>query len=159
MGFFSFLQVATKAILSYIQGIKMKTEETGRKFFLVDAKGKILGRMSTKIASILRGKHKPTFSPFRDMGDSVIVINAKEVKVTGKKAEQKTYFHHSGYPGGEKNIPFLKMLKDKPEEIIKRAVKGMLPHNKLGRQLIKRLKIYPDAAHPHLAQKVENLSF
>lgn len=136
----------------------MKAEEIERKFFLVDAKGKILGRMSTKIASILRGKHKPSFSPFKDMGDSVIVINAKEVKVTGKKAEQKTYFRHSGYPGSAKNIPFLKMLKERPEEIIKHAVKGMLPHNKLGRQLIRRLKIYPDASHPHQAQKVENLS-
>ena len=128
-----------------------------RKFFLVDAKGKVLGRIATQIARVLTGKHKPSFSPGREAGDSVVVINASEVRLTGKKAQQKFYFRHSGYPGGAKNIPYLKMLEEHPEEIIRHAVRGMLPHNHLEDKRISQLKIYPYSEHPHKAQKLEPL--
>ncbi len=126
-----------------------------RKFFLVDANGKILGRLATQIARILMGKHKSSFSHDKDTGDYVIVINAEDVRVTGKKAQQKFYFRHSGYPGGAKNVPYLKMLEDHPEEIIRHAVRGMLPHNHLEDKIISRLKVYPTSSHPHKAQKLE----
>jgi large subunit ribosomal protein L13 len=128
-----------------------------RKFFLADAKGMVLGRFATKIAQILTGKHKPSYSPDTDVGDCVVVINAVDVRLTGKKAEQKFYFYHSGYPGGARHTTFQKMLKDHPEEIIKHAVKGMLPHNHLESKRIARLKIYPHAEHPHKAQALEPL--
>jgi len=128
-----------------------------RKFFLVDAKGMVLGRLATQIVKVLRGKHKPSFSPDKDNGDCVVVINAKEIKVTGKKAQQKFYFRHSGYPGGAKKIPYLKMLQERPEEIIRHAVKGMLPHNHLGDKIMSHLKVYPLSSHPHNAQKLESL--
>lgn len=128
-----------------------------RKFFLVDAKGKVLGRLATQIVKILRGKHKPSFSPEKDNGDCVIVINAKDIKVTGKKAEQKFYFQHSGYPDGANYIPYSRMLKEHPEEIIRIAVKGMLPHNRLEDKIMFRLKVYPSSEHPHKAQKMEVL--
>lgn len=128
-----------------------------RKFFLVDAKGKVLGRLATQIVKVLRGKHKPSFSPDKDIGDYVIVVNAKEILITGKKTQQKFYFRHSGYPGAGVKVPYLKMLEKHPEEIIKHAVKGMLPHNRLEDKIIRRLKIYPDSWHPHKAQKLESL--
>lgn len=128
-----------------------------KKFFLVDAKGKVLGRLATQIAKILMGKHKPSFSPDKDIGDYVVVINAREIRVTGKKAQQKFYFRHSGYPGGAKQIPYLKMLEERPDEIIRHAVKGMLPHNHLEAKRISHLKIYPFSEHPHKAQKLESL--
>lgn len=130
-------------------------EKESRKFFLVDAKGKVLGRLATQIARVLIGKHKPSFSPDKDVGDCVVVTNASEVRLTGKKAQQKFYFRHSGYPGGAKHIPFLKMLEEHPEEIIRQAVRGMLPHNHLESKRIAHLKIYPHAEHPHKAQKFE----
>jgi len=128
-----------------------------RKFFLADAKGKILGRFATKIASILRGKHKPSFSPDKDTGDFVVVINAKDIRLTGKKANQKFYFRHSGYPGGDKKIPYLKMLQLDPCQIIKHAVKGMLPKNKLRSRMMNRLKVFPGPEH-NLAKKIELLN-
>lgn len=128
-----------------------------RKFFLVDAKEKILGRLSTQIAKILMGKHKAGFSRDKNNGDCVIVINARDIKITGKKVQQKIYFRHSGYPGGAKKIPYLKMLQDRPEEIIRHAVKGMLPHNRLGDKMISHLKVYPASSHPHKAQRLEPL--
>lgn len=132
-----------------------KKEEIVKKWYLVDAKGKILGRMATKIAQILSGKHKPIYTPHLDTGDFVVVINAKEVRVTGKKYTQKIYYHHSGYPGGLKKRTFEELMEKKPEEIIIRAVKGMLPKNKLGRKMLKKLKVYPDANHPHQSQNPE----
>ena len=131
----------------------VKDKDIEKKWLLVDAKGKILGRLATKIATLLTGKHKPTYAPHQDCGDFVVVINAKEVKVSGKKEEQKIYRHYSGYPGGLKEYNFKRLLEKKPEEIIRRAVKRMLPHNNLGRKLLKHLKIYSGNTHKHEAQK------
>jgi len=121
-------------------------------WFIVDAEGMVLGRLATEIARIIRGKHKPTFTPHMDTGDFVIVINASKVKVTGRKAEQKTYFSHSGYMGHDKQTPFATMLAKHPERIIEEAVKGMLPKNSLGRKTFKKLKVYAGPAHEHQAQ-------
>ncbi|HDN85005.1 50S ribosomal protein L13 [Candidatus Aerophobetes bacterium] len=129
-----------------------KKDEIVRKWYLIDADGKILGRMATRIARILSGKDKPIYTPHLDTGDFVVVINARKVRVTGEKYTQKIYYHHSGYPGGLKKRTFEELMKKKPEEIILRAVKGMLPKNRLGRKMLKKLKVYPDADHPHQAQ-------
>ncbi|RKY39908.1 MAG: 50S ribosomal protein L13 [Candidatus Omnitrophota bacterium] len=132
----------------------MKKETVSqRRFYLIDAQGKVLGRLATRIADILRGKHKPDFAPHQDKGDYVIVINAEKVRVTGKKRESKVYRHYSGYPGGLKEETFAQLLARKPERIIMLAVKGMLPKNKLARRMIRRLKVYRGNTHPHLAQK------
>ncbi len=128
-----------------------------RKWFVVDAEGKTLGRLAAEVAKILRGKHKPTYTPHVDTGDHVIVINADKVALTGKKLTQKTYFRHSGYPGGTTFITAGKMLADKPERVIELAVKGMLPKNSLGRQMFRKLKVYRGPAHPHAAQQPEVL--
>ena len=138
---------------SYVQ----KPHEVERKWYLVDATDKTLGRLSSKIASMLRGKHKPIFTPHVDCGDYVVVINAEKVKVTGKKLEDKEYKRHSGYPGGLKTVTLEKMLEDKPEEVMIHAVKGMLPKGKLGRQMLKKLRVYKGAEHDHSAQKPEKL--
>lgn len=130
-----------------------KPGEVQRKWWIIDAKGKPLGRVASLAATILRGKHKPTFTPSVDMGDSVIIINAKEVVLTGKKLDQKIFFTHSGYPGGDRYIPYRIMMKKHPERVVEVAVKGMLPKNKLGRQIGKRLFVYEGANHPHQAQK------
>ena len=134
-----------------------KPEEVVRKWYLIDAKGKVLGRLATRIAMILRGKTKAIYTPHVDTGDQVIVINASEVAVTGRKLEQKLYRRYSGYPGGLKEENLETMLKRKPEEVIMRAVKGMLPHNKLGREMLKKLKVYKGPEHSHQAQKPEVL--
>ena len=134
-----------------------KPAEVERNWFCVDASGKTLGRLSTEIAAVLRGKHKPSFTPHVDTGDYVIVINAKEIHVTGKKLDQKIYRRHSGYPGGLKETTLRTMLVKKPEEVIRLAVKGMLPKNTLGRQMIKKLKVYSGPEHNHQAQKPEPL--
>ena len=138
---------------SYVQ----KPHEVERKWYLVDATDKTLGRLSSKIASMLRGKHKPIFTPHVDCGDYVVVINAEKVKVTGKKVEDKEYKRHSGYPGGLKTVTLEKMLEDKPEDVMIHAVKGMLPKGKLGRQMLKKLRVYKGAEHDHSAQKPEKL--
>lgn len=130
-----------------------------RKWYVVDAKGKTLGRLASQVASILKGKHKPIYSPHIDTGDFVIVINASQVHLTGKKREQKLYRHHSGYPGGLKEIPFERMIKEKPREVVYRAVWGMIPHNRLGRKMISKLKVYGGSEHRHEAQKPEKLEF
>ncbi len=127
-------------------------EPDSRPWYLVDAKGKTLGRMATKIADILRGKDKPTFTPNTDLGGFVVVINAKDVKLTGNKLEQKQYYRHSGYIGSIKSVSAKDMLEKSPERVIEHAVKGMLPKNKLSSQLIKKLKVYADSEHPHTAQ-------
>jgi large subunit ribosomal protein L13 len=130
-----------------------------RKWYLVDASEYVLGRLATNIATILRGKNKPNFAPHQDVGDFVVVINADRVQLTGNKKDQKTYFRHSGYPGGEKEIPFKRMLAKKPEFIVEQAVRLMLPKNVLGRKMIKKLKVYAGDKHPHDAQQPEPIKF
>ena len=123
----------------------------------MDAEGKTLGRIATEIAKLLRGKHKPLFTPHMDTGDHVIVVNADKVRLTGRKAEQKTYFRHSGYMGNERHIPFRRMIQTHPERVVELAVRGMLPKNALGRSLRKKLKVYAGAKHPHHSQRPEPL--
>jgi large subunit ribosomal protein L13 len=130
-----------------------KKEELSYQWYLVNAEGKVLGRLATELAKILRGKNKPTYTPHLDTGDFVIIINAEKVMLTGKKMKDKIYAHHSGYPGGFKEINAEKLLAKKPTEMIRIAVKGMLPKNSLGRQMIRKLKIYAGPNHPHEAQK------
>ncbi len=138
---------------SYIQ----KPAEVQRKWYVVDAEGKTLGRLATEVATVLRGKHKPTFTPHVDCGDNVIVVNAEKVEVTGKKRKEKLYVSYSGFPGGKKEVPFEELQAKKPEEIIRHAVKGMLPSGKLGRQMFKKLHVYAGPEHKHSAQKPETL--
>ena len=136
----------------------ISTENAQRNWVVVDAKDQVLGRLASKVASIIRGKTKPTFSPNADTGDFVVVINANQVKVTGKRELLKTYSHHSGYPGGLKTKSYEELMATKPELIIQSAVKGMLPKNRLGNQLINKLKVYSGSEHPHKAQKPEAIS-
>jgi large subunit ribosomal protein L13 len=124
-----------------------------RRWFVVDAQGKVLGRLATRIAMVLRGKNKPEFTPHLDTGDFVVVVNADQLTLTGKKLDQKMYYRHSGYTGGLKETSARHLLKKKPEEILRHAVRGMLPKNSLGRHLLKKLKIYIGAEHPHQAQQ------
>ncbi len=132
-------------------------KDIARQWFVVDADGKVLGRIATEIASRLRGKHKPTFCNFQDNGDFVVVINADKIHLTGNKWDDKKYHHHTGYVGGIKTQSAKELLEKKPEELILKAVKGMLPKNKLGRAQFKKLKVYAGADHPHSAQQPENL--
>ncbi len=136
----------------------IKTEEADKKWYIVDAKDQVLGRLASEIAKVIRGKNKPIFTPNADTGDFVIVINAKQVKVTGKRELLKTYSHHSGYPGGLKTISFEDLIAKKPEFVIENAVKGMLPKTRLGDKLLKKLKVYASEEHPHAAQKPELLN-
>ena len=129
------------------------------RWHLVDAEGQILGRLASRIATILRGKHHPSFTPHFDCGFRVAVVNAEKVRLTGKKEEQKTYFRHSGYPGGETLTSYKEQMEKKPEEIIRSAVRGMLPKNRLGSKLIRGLKVYAGPDHPHQAQNPEVLEF
>ena len=129
-----------------------------KNWHLVDAKDKVLGRLAMKIATILSGKNKAQYSPNADLGDFVVVVNAEKVKVTGNKFSQKNYYHHTGYPGGLKTKSFEKMQEDSPEKIIEKAVKGMLPKNKLANQIIKKLKVYSGSVHPHIGQQPKELS-
>ncbi len=135
----------------------LKTKDIEKKWYVVDAEGKTLGRLTSRIAAILRGKHKPTYTPHLDMGDNVIVINAEKIRVTGRKLEQKKYYRHTGYPGGLKVTSLSDMIRTKPEKVISMAVKGMLPHNRLGRVINKHLKVYRGPNHPHQAQQPEVL--
>ncbi len=129
-----------------------KPDDIQRDWYVVDATGLTLGRLATKIASVLRGKNKPQYTPYEDVGDFVIVINAEKVAVTGRKLDQKEYYHHSGYPGGIKSITLRKQLQKHPERVIEHAVKGMLPRGPLGRRQFKKLKVYAGSEHPHQAQ-------
>ena len=129
-----------------------KKSDIQENWILLDAKGKTLGRFATQIAKILSGKNKPEYTPNADMGDFVVVVNAKDIHVTGKKEEQKRYYRHSGYPGGIKSKLLGEMLDDSASEVIKSAVKGMLPKSKLGRKMFTKLKVYEDSEHPHVAQ-------
>jgi len=135
-----------------------KMGEIEKRWYVVDASDMVLGRLATRIARVLRGKHKPSFTPHLDVGDHVIVINAAKVRLTGKKSSSKIYSHHSGYPGGLKQESFADLLQRKPERIIEIAVKGMLPHNRLGRRLFRKLKVYAGDQHPHAAQRPEPLT-
>jgi large subunit ribosomal protein L13 len=130
-----------------------KKEELDHQWYLVNAEGKVLGRLAVELAKILRGKNKPTFTPHVDTGDFVVVVNAEKVVLTGKKMKDKKYYHHTGYPGGIKEIRAEKLLDEKPTEMLRIAVRGMLPKNSLGRQMIRKLKIYKGPNHPHEAQK------
>ncbi len=129
-----------------------KKEEVERRWYLIDAEGKVLGRLATEVAKILRGKNKPIFTPHVDTGDFVVVVNAEKVTLTGDKKKNKTYYHHTGYPGGIREITAEKLLVKKPTELIWRAVKGMLPKNSLGRKMLRKLKVYAGPRHPHEAQ-------
>lgn len=132
-----------------------KESEVIKKWYLVDASGQTLGRIASRVAHVLRGKHKPIFTPNIDCGDFVVVVNAEKVKVTGNRTELKTYFHYTGYPGGATIESFKEMMKTKPEKVIEHAVKGMIPHNRLGARIIRKLKVYRGASHPHSAQQPE----
>lgn len=134
-----------------------KLKDIEHKWYIVDANGKILGRLASKVAQILRGKHKPMYSPHLDVGDHVVIINADKIRVTGKKAHQKLYYRHTGYPGGLKSKSFNALIKEKPVWIIEHAIKGMLPHNRLGRKMFKKLNVYAGDQHPHNAQRPEIL--
>ena len=136
-----------------------KTAEIEHEWYVVDAENQTLGRLAAKIAPILRGKHKPTYTPHLDCGDFVIVINADKVRVTGRKLDQKYYYRYSGYPGGLKSISLRDQLAKHPERVVEAAVKGMLPKNSLGRQMFKKLKVYAGESHPHQAQKPKPLEF
>lgn len=137
--------------------IYAKKEEVTRDWYVLDAAGKILGRMATRVATVLRGKHKPIFTPSVDCGDYVVIINADKVRVSGRKGEQKIYFSHSGYPGGARHFTFNKMMEKSPAKVVRQAVAGMLPKNRLGRKMIKKLKVYAGAEHPHASQKLKKL--
>jgi len=128
-----------------------------KKWYLIDAKGKILGRLATQVATILSGKNKPEYTPFMDLGDYVVIINAEKIKVTGDKLKGKIYRYHSFYPGGLKSTTLEVLLEKKPEFVVKKAIQGMIPHTKLGRTMIKKLKVYRGENHPHQAQKLEKI--
>ena len=129
-----------------------KASEITREWHLIDATDQVLGKLATEVAQLLMGKHKPIFSRHLDTGDNVVVINAGKVKVTGNKMHQKTYYRHSGYPGGLKSVTLEKLMETYPERVIEHAVRGMIPHNKLGNQIIKKLRVYAGPEHPHQSQ-------
>jgi len=140
-----------------VRTFSAKPHEIEREWFVVDATGMTLGRLASRIATILRGKHKPIYTPHVDCGDFVIVVNADKIHVTGRKLDQKMYYRHSGYPGGLKQISLRDQLDKHPDRVIRLAVRGMLPKNRLGRQMIKKLKVYAEPDHPHQAQQPKPL--
>ena len=137
--------------------LSIKKSDIEKDWWVADAEGQILGRFASKIAQVLRGKHKVNFTPHMDMGDCVVVINADKIQVTGKKETDKTYFRHTGYPGGGKETSLAEFRRNKPERIVENAVKGMLPHNRLGRSILSHLKVYAGVDHPHAAQQPQLL--
>ncbi len=138
--------------------VSVRHEDVPRKWYIVDAENKVLGRLATEVATILRGKHKPIYTPHVDTGDYVIIINADKVALTGNKWSQKLYRWHTGYPGGFREVPAEKMLERRPERIVELAIRGMLPKTKLGRAMFKKLKVYAATTHPHGAQQPEPLA-
>jgi len=140
-------------IIMNMKTFSAKPSDIKQAWYLVDAKGKTLGRLATEIARRLRGKHKPEYTPHMDTGDYIVVVNAEAITVTGKKTKEKVYYHHSGYPGGLKSITFEKQIEKRPTKIIELAVKGMLPKNILGREMFRKLKVYAGEVHPHTAQQ------
>jgi|TARA_B100000959_G_C14863975_1_gene575446 large subunit ribosomal protein L13 len=137
--------------------LSIKKSDIEKDWWVADAEGQILGRFASKIAQVLRGKHKVNFTPHMDMGDFVVVINADKIQVTGKKETDKIYFRHTGYPGGGKETSLAEFRRKKPERILENAVKGMLPHNRLGRSILSHLKVYAGSDHPHAAQQPQSL--
>jgi len=146
-----------KEVNFFMKTFVAKPKEVTRKWFVVDAAGKPLGRLASEVAKILRGKHKPEYTPFVDTGDYVIILNAEKVILTGKKLEQKMYRHHSNWIGGMKEVKYRIFMQEKPEKAVEIAVKGMLPHNSLGRAMFRKLKVYKGNKHEHQAQNPENL--
>lgn len=153
---FSYLTISADRI-SFMKTFVAKEHEVIKKWYLVDAKDKVLGRLATRVAMCLRGKNKPIFTPHADTGDFVVIINAEKIALTGKKWDNKIYYRHSGYVGGLKEISAKKLLEKKPNDILRFAVRGMLPKNSLGRRQLKKLKIYSGPDHPHQAQQLEKL--
>jgi len=137
--------------------LSIKESEINKHWWVADAEGQVLGRFASRIAQILRGKHKVNFTPHMDMGDCVVVINAEKIRLSGNKEVKKTYFHHTGYPGGGKEINLYHLRSTYPERIVTNAIKGMLPHNRLGRKVLSHLKVYAGTEHPHLAQQPKEL--
>ncbi len=135
-----------------------KEKEIVRSWYTVDAEGQVLGRMAVEIARILKGKHKPQYATHMDVGDYVIVVNADKVQLTGNKLDKKLYYKHSGYPGGLKETPYKDLMEKRPEFVVRKAVRGMLPHNRLGRAMLTKLKVYAGPEHPHEAQKPQELN-
>ncbi|CAN5285031.1 50S ribosomal protein L13 [soil metagenome] len=135
-----------------------RPSDIDRVWHVVDAEDMVLGRLATRVAHVLRGKHKPTFAPHMDVGDFVIVVNADKVRLTGRKEEQRFAYRHSGYPGGLKSVPFGRLLRERPEHLVERAVRGMLPKNSVGRAQLRKLKVYSGPDHPHAAQRPVPLS-
>ncbi len=144
--------------LSY-KTLSANKQTVERRWYVVDAEGETVGRLASRIATVLRGKHKPSYTPHVDTGDNVIVLNAEKVRFTGQKVSQKEYIHHTGYPGGQRSRTAREMLEKHPERVIENAVRGMLPKNSLGRQMFKKLFVYTGAEHPHQAQKPEEFKF
>jgi len=142
-----------------VKTISAREEDIQRDWYVVDAQGQTLGRLATRTAAILRGKHKPTYTPHVDCGDYVIIVNAEKVHVTGQKMRQKKYYRHSGYPGGLTEISLRDQLQKFPNRVLEAAVRGMLPKNRLGRRLFKKLKVYPGPNHPHQAQQPKPMEF
>lgn len=136
-----------------------KPADVVRRHYVVDAEGQVLGRLASRVASVLRGKNKVVFSPYMDAGDFVIIVNADKVQITGKKLDQHSYFSHSGYPGAARYVKMRKLMDASPDKVIRHAVKGMLPKNKLGRKMLKKLRVYAGPDHPHEAQQPEPLTF
>ena len=141
-----------------METLSIRAKDVSRDWYIIDAKDKTLGRLASKVAQIIRGKKKVNFTPHMDMGDFVVIINAEKVKLTGNKEQNKSYFRHSGYPGGITQINLKKVRQVNPEWIIMNAVKGMLPHNRLGRKLLKHLKVYSGEVHPHESQQPQSIS-
>ena len=140
-----------------METLSVKLNDVKRDWFIVDAEGQTLGRLASKVSQLIRGKNKPNFTPHMDMGDFVVIINAEKILVTGNKEEGKKYWHHTGFPGGQKESSLKRMRSEHPERIISNAVKGMLPHNRLGRKLNKHLKVYIGENHPHAAQSPKTI--
>tara|TARA_B100000131_G_scaffold309483_1_gene340042 strand:- start:490 stop:918 length:429 start_codon:yes stop_codon:yes gene_type:complete len=139
--------------------LSIKKDQISRDWFIVDATNQNLGRLASNVAQVIRGKHKPFFTPNLDMGDFVVVINAEKVALSGKKSDMKKYWRHTGFPGGQKEVSFNQMKEKYPDRVITNAVKGMLPHNRLGRQLLTHLKVYSGEDHPHSSQQPKKLEF
>ncbi len=136
-----------------------KARDIEKSWYVVDADGQVLGRMAVEVARILKGKHKPQYATHMDMGDYVIVVNADKVQLTGNKLDKKIYYRHSGYPGGLKETPYKDLMEKRPEFVVRKAIRGMLPHNRLGRAMLTKLKVYAGPEHPHAAQKPQELKF
>ena len=139
--------------------LSIKKDQISREWFIVDATNQNLGRLASNVAQVIRGKHKPFFTPNLDMGDFVIVVNAEKVALSGKKSDMKKYWRHTGFPGGQKEVTFSQMNEKYPDRVITNAVKGMLPHNRLGRKLLTHLKVYSGDDHPHVSQEPKKLEF